>query len=168
MDQRNLVPGLLLIGLGAFLFLAQVTGVGAEAIVAVIGIGFLLAYGFTRDYGFLVPGGIMTGLGLGIVWETNVGGAGGSVVLGLGLGFLAIFVVDLLMKHTDAPWWQLIPGGILATIGVLIESGEEGMLADLGWLWPLVLIAAGLVLLVTQFMGRRGAGASTEEDRAGT
>jgi hypothetical protein len=165
MDQRNLVPGLILIGLGAFLFLAQVTGVGAEAIVAVIGIGFLLAYGFTREYGFLVPGGIMAGLGLGIVWETNVGSAGGSVVLGLGLGFLAIFVVDLLMKHTDAPWWPLIPGGILATIGLLIESGEEGVLADLTWLWPVLLIGAGVVLLLTQLTHRRGARPSPDEDR---
>ncbi len=165
MDTR-LVPGLILIGLGAFLFLAQVTGVGAEAIVAVIGIGFLLAYGFTREYGFLVPGGIMTGLGFGIVWETNVGGAGGSVVLGLGLGFIAIFVVDLLRKHTDAPWWPLVPGGILTTIGVLIESGEEGLLADLTWLWPLILIAAGAALLLTQLTGRRDTGAGPEEDGA--
>jgi hypothetical protein len=154
MTQRNLVPGLILIALGAFLFFVQATGVGAEAIVAVIGAGFLIAYGITRQYGFLVPGGILTGLGLGIVWETSTATAGGVVLIGLGLGFVSIWLVDLVMKHTPVAWWPLIPGGILATIGVLVETGREGLLAELTWLWPIALIVVGGILLVTQ-VGRR-------------
>jgi hypothetical protein len=155
MTQRNLAPGLILIALGAFLFMVQTTGIGAEAIVAVIGAGFLIAYAVTRQYGFLVPGGIMTGLGLGIVWETELTSEGGAVLIGLGLGFLSIWVLDLIMKHTEVPWWPIIPGGILATIGVLIEAGGEGLLADVAQLWPVALIVIGGVLLLAQLNARR-------------
>lgn len=154
MTQRNLVPGLILIALGAFLFFVQSTGVGAEAIVAVIGAGFLIAYGLTRQYGFLVPGGILTGLGLGIVWETAAPTAGGVVLIGLGLGFVSIWAVDMLMRHTPVPWWPLIPGGILATIGFLVETGREGLLSELNWLWPVALIVIGVVLLFTTTVRR--------------
>jgi hypothetical protein len=156
MTQRNVIPGLVLIVLGAFLFFVQASGVGAEAVVAVIGAGFLIAYAFTRQYGFLVPGGIMTGLGLGIVWEVTAPAAGGVVLIGLGAGFLAIWAVDALMKHTPVPWWPIIPGGILATIGVLVETGQEGLLQEFTWLWPVALIAVGLILVLNQ-MGRRPA-----------
>jgi hypothetical protein len=157
MTQRSFVPGLILIALGIFLFVVQATGVGAEAIVAVIGVGFLLAYALTRQYGFLVPGGILTGLGLGIVWEVTAPTAGGVVLIGLGSGFLAIWVVDALMKHTPVPWWPIIPGGILATIGFLVETGRQGLLAELNWLWPATLIVVGVILVMTQF-GKRQEG----------
>ena len=61
MNQRNFVPGLILIAIGAILFLVQTTAIGGEVIVAVIGAAFLVAYAFTRQYGFLIPGGIVTG-----------------------------------------------------------------------------------------------------------
>ncbi|HSK93500.1 MAG TPA: hypothetical protein VLA76_05525 [Candidatus Angelobacter sp.] len=163
MTQRNLVPGLILIVLGAFLFFVQSTGVGGEAIVAMIGGGFLIAYAVTRNYGFLVPGGILTGLGLGIVWETSGPTAGGVVLIGLGLGFVSIWLVDMLMKHTPVPWWPLVPGGILATIGFLVETGREGMLSELSWLWPVALIAIGLVLLFSTAVRRSEEPTSSEQ-----
>jgi hypothetical protein len=154
MNQRNVAPGVILIAIGTILFFVQATAIGGEVIVAVIGAGFLVAYAFTHQYGFLVPGGILTGLGLGIVWVTQEPGAGGAVLIGLGLGFGLVFVLDAVMKHTPAPWWPLIPGGILTTIGLVIETGNEGLLADVGWLWPIALIAVGAVLLLTQMTRR--------------
>lgn len=150
MRQRNLILGLLLIGLGLFFAYVQATGSGGEAIVALIGAGFLVAYAVTRTYGFLVPGSIMTGLGLGILWETEVGGAGGVVVIGLGLGFVAIYVIDAIVRRSRAMWWPLIPGGILAIVGVVTETENEGVLEDLAWIWPVMLIALGAVLVIVQ------------------
>jgi hypothetical protein len=151
-----LAPGLILIALGALFFFVQLTDVGGEAVVAVIGGAFLVAYAFTRQYGFLVPGGIMTGLGLGIVWQSQaMPEEGGVVVLGLGLGFLSIYVIDLLVHRASAAlWWPLIPGGILTTIGVLIEADRVEILAELEWAWPLILIVIGIVVLFAQ-VGRR-------------
>lgn len=166
MTQRNLVPGLVLIALGAFLFFVQATGVGGEAVLVIIGAGFLIAYAVTRQYGFLVPGGIITGLGLGVIWEVSAPTAGGVVLIGLGLGFVSIWLLDVVMRHTPVPWWPLIPGGILATIGVLVETGQEGLLSEMTWLWPVGLIVVGAVLLLTQLGRRSPEPPATEEEAA--
>jgi hypothetical protein len=155
MHQRNLILGLLLIGAGLYFAYVQATGSGGEAIVALIGAGFLVAYAVTRAYGFLVPGAIMTGLGLGVLWETQVGDAGGVVVIGLGLGFIAIYVIDAIVRRSQALWWPLIPGGILTIVGVATESENQGLLEDLGWLWPIALIAVGGLLVLLQVRERR-------------
>ncbi len=155
MNTRNLAPGLILIGLGVLFFVAQVTDVGGEAVVAVIGGAFLVSYAFTRQYGFLVPGGIMTGLGLGIVLQNPASPEeGGVVVLGLGVGFLSIYVIDLLVRRTSALWWPIIPGGILTTIGVLIEADRIEILAQLERAWPLILVAVGVLVLLMQLRRR--------------
>lgn len=155
MSQRTLAPGLILIGLGVFLLLVQTTSIGGEAVVAVIGAGFLITYFVTRAYGFLVPGGIMLGLGLGILYQVEFGGEGGAVLIGLGLGFVSIWLISALMRDPIRHWWPLIPGGIIATIGVLVEAEQTGFLEDYGDLWPLILVAIGVVLLIAQAT-RRG------------
>ena len=151
MERANTVPALVLIGIGVVLLIAQLTGVGPEAVVAVIGVGFLIAYAATRTYGFLIPGGIMTGLGIGIVIETEAAGSQGEpVLLGLGIGFLAINAVDAVVRRSAAQWWPVIPGGILATIGVLVGTGREGWLENAGSWWPAILIVIGAVILLSQ------------------
>jgi hypothetical protein len=153
MDRRNYAPGFLLVGFGALLYLVQAAVIGGEALLVLIGAALLAAYALTRQYAFLVPGSIMTGLGLGVLWDAQTAYQGGAVLVGLGLGFGMVCIVDLVVKHTRAPWWPLIPGGILTTIGVLIETGREGYLADFAWLGPLALVVIGIVLLITQGAG---------------
>jgi hypothetical protein len=162
MNTRTVAPGVILIALGALFFVVQLTDVGEQAVVAVIGGAFLVAYAFTRQYGFLVPGGIMTGLGLGIVLQ-NQGTLeeGGVVVIGLGAGFLSIYVIDLLVRGSSALWWPIIPGGILTAIGVLIETNQTEILAELQWAWPLVLIAIGVIVLLSQLLRRNAPPAAT-------
>ena len=91
-------------------------------------------------------GCILAGLGLGelIGWSS----------LGLGLGFIAIFVIDLLVRG-KSHWWPLIPG-VIITLDALGDRANvviaplRGLVAN--W-WPLLLIAIGLLLL---FQNRRG------------
>ena len=155
MNTRNLAPGAILIALGALFFVVQLTDGGGEAVVAVIGGAFLVAYAFTRQYGFLVPGGIMTGLGVGIVLQNEATPeAGGVVVIGLGVGFLLLYAIDLLVRQGAALWWPIIPGGILTAIGVLIEADQVQILNQLEWAWPLVLIAIGVIVLFLQVRRR--------------
>jgi hypothetical protein len=150
MSERTIAPGLILIGLGVVLFLIQVTGVGAEAVVAVIGAVFLIAYATTRQYGFMIPGGILTGLGLGILWETEIGSGGGAVLIGLGLGFISIFLIGALVHDRATMWWPIIPGGILTAIGALVETENQGMVSGVGELWPIVLVVIGGLLILVQ------------------
>jgi hypothetical protein len=150
MSQRTLVPGLFLIGLGVVLLLVQTTSIGGESVVAVIGAAFLVTYFVTRIYGFLVPAGIMLGLGLGILWQVDAGSEGGAVLIGLGLGFASIWLIGTLMRDSVNHWWPLIPGGIIVTIGVLVEAEQTGLIEEYGNLWPLILVVIGAVLLLVQ------------------
>lgn len=153
MDQRSLIAGVALVVLGAYLAFVQITGFGGEAVVALIGLAFLGAYAVTRTYGFLIPGAIMTGLGVGILWETQIDPGGGSVVIGLGVGFLAIYVIDRMISAETAHWWPLIPGGILTVVGVMIVAGQQRWLEQMEWLWPVALVAIGAVLILLQLRG---------------
>lgn len=155
MQERNLAPGLVLIGLGVLFGIVQLTGVGGEAVVAVIGGGLLVGYAVTRHYGYLVPGGILTGLGIGIIWQAMVlNDAGGAVLVGLGAGFLSIYLVDTLVRRDRALWWPVIPGGITLTLGLVLETGRGGTLAGAALLWPIFLVVIGGALLLRQLGAR--------------
>lgn len=140
------ILGLILVGLGAVLLLILTTDIGPEAIVAFIGLSFLIAYGVTRSYGFLVPGGILTGLGTGIVLSA-LNWPGNLVVIGLGAGFLLIAIVDLTVgARSEGWWWPLIPGGILSVVGVATSTRVNFGAYAL----PVLLIGIGVLLLLTK------------------
>jgi hypothetical protein len=151
--RDRVVFAIVLIVVGVIGLIAQAWKPSADVggwVVALIGLGFLGAYVYTRQYGYLVPGGIMTGLGGGIVasqmtkWATSEG-EGGAVVVGLGLGFLGIWVIGSLMRTTPNHWWPLVPGGILSIVGGALLIGGDAV--DLLDYWGVAIIAVGLVIL---------------------
>lgn len=150
MPQRSSVAGIVLIVLGALFLLGQWMHVGGEGVVAMIGLAFLAAYALTRQYGFLVPGGIMTGLGIGIIYEERLQAEGAPVLLGLGLGFISIYLFSRVRGRMPADWWPLIPGGVLTVIGVFLAAGQTGLLGSIDRWWPLVLILLGLYIIFRQ------------------
>ena len=91
------------------------------------------------------------------------------MLLSIAGGFIAIWVVSVLLRLGDeewprgtgreaaaAQWWPLIPGGILALIGVVVLA-EEGFESNLLRWWPLLIIGAGIIVLVSA-LTRRGKG----------
>ena len=150
----NRIVGLLLIALGGGLLVITTTEAGGEVLLAMVGLAFLVAYGATRRYGFLVPGAIITGLAGGIL-ATTQGAPDPAVVLGLGSGFLAIALIDRVLGSVGPGWWwPVIPGGILTAIGVAALTGIDDLPA---YLVPIVLIVIGIALLV-----RRGGDAGPD------
>ncbi len=143
--STNRIVGLLLIALGGALLLVTTTELGGEVLLALVGLAFLVAYGATRTYGFLVPGGIVTGLAGGII-AAEQGAPGAAVVLGLGCGFLFIAAVDRVLGAVGPGWWwPTIPGGILLVIAAAALTGIEDLPA---YLVPAALIVVGAVLLL--------------------
>lgn len=138
----RLVAGVSLViaGLGLFALEAFDEG-GDAAILFVIGSVFIAGYFMWRLYGLLVAGCITFGVGLGIVAERLIDTSGDVTVIGIGLGFAMIYVIDRATTST-AHWWPLIPGAILLIIGISTIAGSIG-----AYLWPALLIAAGVVLL---------------------
>ena len=147
---RSWIGGFILIAVGAILLASNIAGVGGEAVVLAVGLAFLVAYWFRREYGFLVPAGILTGLGAGVLWQTTSNNNGGSVVLGLGLGFLVIYAIDYLATGAHLRWWPLIPGGILSVIGVSLLASQYQLVAEIGRWWPALLVIGGIWLLLTR------------------
>ena len=91
------------------------------------------------------------------------------MVFSIAGGFIAIWIVSMLLRRVDdgwprgasrdaaqALWWPLIPGGILAVVGLIVLA-EEGFESDLLRWWPLLIIGAGIVVLVSA-LSRRGDG----------
>lgn len=127
-------------------------------IVALIGLGFLGAFAYTRQYGYLIPGSIMAGLGIGIVVSKTFAFAsgestGGAVVLGLGLGFAGIWAIGTAVHVAEHHWWPLIPGGILATVGTALLIGG-GAIEALDY-WGVVLVVIGALVIVRSLTTRR-------------
>jgi hypothetical protein len=127
-------------------------------IVALIGLGLLGAFAYTRLYGYLVPGSIMTGLGLGIVASQAITfafdeGTGGAIVLGLGAGFLGIWAIGVLVHVAQHHWWPLIPGGILAAVGTALLIGG-GAIEALDY-WGVILVAIGVIVIIRAWAGGR-------------
>ncbi len=153
MDDQNrgrMIAGAVLILLGVAFFAMQFFGgLGASAILFVVGLIFLVAYFYTRTYGFLIPGCILAGLALGqVAARGGLFAVNGLSGIGLGIGFLAIFVIDWLYTR-NMRWWPLIPGGIITLGG--IASANEKLQELLSKGWPLILVAIGLVILAGAF-----------------
>ncbi|HEX6607248.1 MAG TPA: hypothetical protein VF276_10070 [Chloroflexia bacterium] len=150
------IGGAILIGIGLLAFISQYGGplVGGFALLAA-GLVFLVAGSMSRRIGLLIPGGILTGLGVGVALITGPfaaysGEATGAVIL---LSFAGgwVLITALSAVFTDKLiWWPLIPGGVLGLVGASLLAGENGiwLLQALGWVWPLVLIALGVYLII--------------------
>jgi hypothetical protein len=161
--RDRIALAVVLIVVGIVGLASQVFDVSADLggwVVMFIGLGLLAAFAYTRLYGYLIPAGIMTGLGAGIIVSesftfTNEE-TGGVIVLGLGLGFLSIWVIGSILRVAQNHWWPVIPGGILATIGVvLLVGGEDAAILDY---WGVVLVAVGLFVLWRAFAEGRARG----------
>jgi hypothetical protein len=117
----------------------------------------------------MVPGGILSGIGWGAYAiagpiQLNLENDGGLFLLIFGLGFGSITLLSAIFTD-ETHWWALIPGGIIAFIGVAVLFG--GFLLDTlafaGKFWPLVLIALGIYIVWTNSKKEKSKGIVSEE-----
>jgi hypothetical protein len=160
-EQKNnsWIGGLILIGIGALALVGQLAPnfFGEE-----LGIYFVLALGLlflvwgiaARNIGPLIPGGILSGIGLGIILVESVNlpegmDDGGLFMLAFALGWGLITLLSAVVT-AKTQWWPLIPGGIMALIGLAVLFGGAfmQMLQWMGFLWPVILIVLGLALII--------------------
>ena len=157
------IAGIALIALGALMLVATFGNLAtAGTLVLAAGGLIFIAWGIAvRGAGLFVPGGILTGLGISTFiteqFMTNQSDTaiGGVITLGLGLGFMVIVPLSMYFSE-HRQLWALIPGSILALIGILLIAGATGMLELLGQLWPVAVIAVGVYLLYRWYTRERG------------
>lgn len=146
--------GILLVLLGGALLLQQlVPGLQFGTIILLgLGLAFLAAWLAGRSRVAATPGFIFLGLGIGpLLRDLGYIQGGGWTSLILGIALLALWAVGEIMRQRHG--WALWVGGILALIGLAQVSDRIPGFPDVAALWPVLLIAIGLVVI---FGGRFG------------
>jgi len=153
----RVIAGLLLIILGVVLTLAQfglitISGaiVGMLALFTGAFIFLALWLSNTKEWWPLIPGGIMLAWGASALLGT-LGLADWLVIL---VGFVgsALPFVYIFARNRRANWWALIPGGVLAFMGVATALGE---IVGGEWVALFVLLGIALAFLVVFLVDRR-------------
>jgi hypothetical protein len=147
----RVVAALILIALGLVFLAGNLLPIGGGLLFLGLGAAFALARFLTGNYGFAVPAGILLGFGAFVAQEEAgllPGDGGGWFFVMLGLGFLAVYLLGLRPRAI----WPLFPAAVLLAFGAallgLLPTASLAVLAWLGLLWPVILIAAGLWLLL--------------------
>lgn len=160
--KKEIVAGIFLIGIGLLVFLAQfgtLPNLGLFFLPA-LGAVFLVWGILTREDGLMIPGGILSGIGWGVVAMSadlavmNEANEGGIFLMIFGLGFASITLLTAVFTD-ETHWWALIPGAILATIGIAVTT--NGFLLDVvelaGTYWPAILIILGVYVIFKAMSG---------------
>jgi hypothetical protein len=160
-EDRHGLPhvgaGVVLVTIGLLMFVGQFihSDVVDTSFILVLGLVLLFWGCATRHPGPIIAGGIVSGIGLGTAltvagWPTTTSeeAQGAVFLLAFALGWGSIPVLTALFTP-HMHWWPLLPGGVLAFVGVSLLLGEFGtqMLIALGTGWPVLLVAVGLYLL---------------------
>ncbi len=144
-----LIPGLIMLSWAVSNLLAMFGA--TEWLTDLIGtlgsaLPFLYIFALNRktNWWALIPGGIFALVGVATIVGSLVGEAWEEFIIlcGIALAFFGVFVAN--RRH----WWALIPAGILALIG--ISASPIG--AYLVTIWPALIIAAGVVLILYSFL----------------
>lgn len=151
-----IIPGFTLVGIGTIISLTVLAPgfmavIGGSIVLGSIGLAFLLIFLLDREkWWALIPAGTMLTLTVVAAISQALPGmeTGGVFFLGLGLTFA---VVALLPTNAGRMVWAWIPAGILGLMGLLLMAAAGSMI---GYLWPLVIIAAGGFLILRTVLGR--------------
>ncbi len=129
----------------------------ATYVLLAIALPFFIAFLSNRNnWGLLIPAYVLTVIGvmvplieLGVLGDTLIAT---YVLLAIALPFFVVYLVN------KKNWWGLIPGGILAVIGLGLLIAEAS--ADL--LFAAALILAGILIVVRQFTKKDDPGEEKE------
>ncbi|MCB8984132.1 MAG: hypothetical protein H6659_09920 [Ardenticatenaceae bacterium] len=156
--KNNWAGGIILISIGLLALLGQLVNWQLSPdfgvyLLSVLGALFLVWGIITRQAGPMIPGGILSGLGLGVVlvetmsWPQGMD-EGGVFLLAFALGWVLITVLTAVFT-SKTHWWPLIPGGIIAVVGLAVLFGGVfwQALNLLNLVWPLLLIILGITII---------------------
>ncbi len=154
---KEIAGGVVLIAIGALFLIAQFVKLDGLAVFipAALGVIFLAGGVAARNNGLLIPGGILGGIGLGTYAierafpELGEPNRGGVFLLCFAMGWGLITLLSAIVTRRTM-WWPLIPGAIMAAIGVAIMAGGvafEALKAFGAYGWPLILIAVGVYVI---------------------
>lgn len=147
-------PAFTLLGMGASALLPEALEAwDGMVFLGSIGLGFWAVYLTGRErWWAIIPGGVLLTLGAVSALDEIVPlmETGGVFFIGLGITFLLVAILPGPPGRT----WALFPAAALTVLGLLLGTPFAG-LTD--FIWPLVLLAAG-VYLIWMFLRARQRG----------
>lgn len=153
-SRSALIIGFVLVLIGGGALVSELLPDFDRYVPLAIGLGLLAIFLVTRAYIALIFGAILTGVGAGLLVADLLPGTkddGPGAVLGLAAGFIGIWVVSWLTKVKEHHFWPLIPGGILALVGL-------GLVLDLfeqdasRWIVPAIVVGIGVLVMVAGYL----------------
>jgi hypothetical protein len=156
--SRGIAGGTILITVGIIILLTRWMEIGSYLIL-VVGAAFLAGGALTSKACWIIPGGVLSGIGLGIFfntspWSIPAASPNGLFLLSFAAGwFLITLTTGLFTARTQ--WWPIVPGSIMAVLGAAGLWREDAYLLQncSGWLVPSFLILVGGYLLARSKRG---------------
>lgn len=155
------IPGFTLIGLGMLIGLDLVApGVtvswGGSIFLGMIGVGFLTVYLMSRaNWWAIIPAGVMLTLAVVAAFDQMAPGGEAGAVFFLGLALTFGLVYLLPGSSGQRMTWALIPASVMLVLAAMVSLATTGIA---NYLWPALLILAGVYLLYRNARNRRGSG----------
>jgi len=158
MDKKKI--GIILIAVGAFFLLNTLNLIGEDLFLYLLSAGFIFTYFMLgarkhyRNIGFLFPGAVL----LAVALFSDIQQFDAAAELGGGLFFIflgAAFLIVFIHTRAFSKWdWPIYPAVSLILFGIFITAVEKTDITAgaefLNYLFPIILIAAGVYLLYRQ------------------
>ncbi len=98
-----------------------------------------------------IPGLLLLALGVArTIGELHIYEGNGTTALSLAIAFVFIWLIGLTRQRKSR--WPLVAAAVLAVVGLIQVSGQLANLPELSFIWPVVIIVVGVLLLIS---GRR-------------
>jgi hypothetical protein len=140
------VGGLVLIAIGVIIVISRLIPGTGDYVLLAVGLTCLVAFLYTREYGYAVAAGIVTGFGAGVILSSYATDPNDGMVFMLSVagGFLAVWILGFFADPPERNPWPLIPAVILAALGISIATDTPGLIDWLIVAFAIVLVLAGL------------------------
>ncbi len=142
--------GILLVLVGVLLFVQHLLLPGASLtglVLVALGTAFAGAWLVGGSRWSMIPALVLLALGLArLAGDLRILTGNGWTSLFLGLALLAIWGIGQAQRRPHG--WALWLGGLLSLIGLIQVSDRLTGIPEFGFLWPLVLVAIGLALIL--------------------
>ncbi len=155
------ILGITLLAIGTVVFAGLVVPDLDRYTLLLVSAVCLVAFAFTREYGFAVPAGITGGLGAMVLVTSSITNdpliTGSAFFLCVAGGFVAVWVLGLLAVPRETHPWPLVPATVLGIMGLAVVTRTP---AAVDWLTAgiaLALITGGVVMVARH---RRGSSAA--------
>lgn len=160
-DRRSLTLGVVISLVGTFLLLRRTVPLyGPGPILLLLGTVFLAVAALRAFRGPLLPAGVLLGLGTGFLLQNPLEPwlpRWAALLAGLGAGFLLVAALDRAAGRDRGRWLPpaLILLAIAAGAGLSRQFDLTAVFERLAFLWPWMLVAAGVWLVVTALKSRK-------------